>query len=50
MAQAQNGDTVKIHYAGKLEDGSVFSSSSNQGPLQLVGKDLTFDIELIEIV
>jgi peptidylprolyl isomerase len=35
MAQAENGDTVKIHYTGKLDDGSVFSSSSNQGPMQL---------------
>jgi peptidylprolyl isomerase len=34
MAQAQSGDTVKVHYTGKLEDGSVFSSSSNQDPVQ----------------
>ena len=34
MAQAENGDTVKIHYTGKVDDGSVFSSSSNQGPMQ----------------
>jgi peptidylprolyl isomerase len=35
VAQAQNGDIVKIHYTGALEDGSVFSNSSNQGPMQL---------------
>jgi peptidylprolyl isomerase len=34
MAQAQNGDAVEVHYTGKLEDGGVFSSSSNQGPMQ----------------
>ena len=34
MAQAENGDTVKIRYTGKLEDGGVFCSSSNQGPMQ----------------
>ncbi|KPK29865.1 MAG: peptidylprolyl isomerase [Nitrospira bacterium SG8_3] len=34
MAQAQNGDTVKVHLTGKLEDGSVFSTFSNQGPMQ----------------
>ena len=34
MAQAQNGGTVKVHLTGKLEDGSVFCSSSNQGPMQ----------------
>ncbi|NIM98727.1 MAG: peptidylprolyl isomerase, partial [candidate division Zixibacteria bacterium] len=34
MAKAKNGDTVKVRYTGKLEDGSVFSSSENLDPLQ----------------
>ena len=34
MAQAKNGDTVKIHYTGKLEDGTVFDSSDGRDPLE----------------
>jgi peptidylprolyl isomerase len=34
MTQAKNGDTVKIHYTGKLQDGTVFDSSCNREPLQ----------------
>jgi peptidylprolyl isomerase len=34
MAKAKNGDTVKVHYTAKLEDGTVFSSSGNRDHLQ----------------
>lgn len=34
MVQAKSGDTVKIHYTGKLEDGTVFDSSTNREPLE----------------
>ncbi|HBY95209.1 MAG: peptidylprolyl isomerase [Ardenticatenaceae bacterium] len=34
MAQAQMGDTVQVHYTGKLEDGQVFDTSGNREPLQ----------------
>jgi len=33
MAQAANGDNVKVHYKGSLDDGSVFDSSEGREPL-----------------
>ncbi len=34
MAEAKQGDTVKVHYTGKLEDGTVFDTSTEREPLQ----------------
>ncbi len=33
MAQAKHGDTVKVHYTGKLHDGTVFDASIGRDPL-----------------
>lgn len=34
MAKAKTGDTVKVHYTGKLNNGDVFDSSVDADPLQ----------------
>lgn len=33
MAEAKRGDTVSVHYTGKLEDDTVFDSSTGGDPL-----------------
>lgn len=38
MKKVETGDTIKVHYTGKLHDGTIFDSSLNDGrePLEVV--------------
>lgn len=34
MTEAKSGDTVRLHYKGTLDDGSIFDSSEGRDPLE----------------
>ena len=36
MVQVKDGDTVMVHYTGKLGDGTVFDTTANRDPLQFM--------------
>lgn len=41
MSQAKSGDRVKVHYMGKLDDGTVFDTSEGRDPLEFtVGENM----------
>jgi peptidylprolyl isomerase len=41
MAQAKSGDTVRINYTGRLDDGTVFKTSCGYKPLKFrIGKSM----------
>ena len=42
MRQVQPGDTVKVHYTGKLDDGTVFDSTLAREPFEVkIGSGLS---------
>ncbi len=34
MSKVKSGDRIKVHYTGKMEDGTVFDSSKGRQPLE----------------
>jgi peptidylprolyl isomerase len=45
MIQVQPGDTVKMHFTGKLMDNRVFDSSIDREPLEVkIGQGLVFPV------
>ncbi|HWQ26028.1 MAG TPA: FKBP-type peptidyl-prolyl cis-trans isomerase, partial [Chlorobaculum sp.] len=53
MAKAKSGDTVKVHYTGTFDDGTVFDTSAEREPLQFtigIGQVIAgFDQALIDM-
>jgi peptidylprolyl isomerase len=40
MVRAKYGDTVKVHYTGILDDGSLFATNISDAPMQItIGED-----------
>ncbi len=35
MSQVKQGDKIRVHYTGRLEDGSEFDSSADSDPLEI---------------
>jgi len=53
MTKVKNGDAVKVHYTGRLKDGTTFDSSEGRDPLEFtVGQGMVipgFDKAMIDM-
>lgn len=50
MKRANNGDTVSVHYTGKLADGSIFDSTEGEDPMVFTVGDVDFIDGFIEAI
>jgi peptidylprolyl isomerase len=51
MAQAKKGDRVRVHYTGRLDDGSVFDSSEcHEGDCECPSQPLEFTVGAGEVI
>lgn len=50
MKRASNGDTVSVHYTGRLADGSIFDSTDGEEPMVFTVGDVDFIDGFIEAI
>ena len=49
IQQAKTGDTVRVHYTGRLQDGAVFDTSAGSEPLEFTLKTYLGSGQLLKL-